>query len=100
NGRRMSDLLRDSEFVEQLQKPSHGSRGLEPDHDRRRQRRVEVPHRVAFVWQRLLDHFSVSRSNIAIVCWAACKSHPIIFISPSFDPSAVSMDTHSLHGPL
>ena len=41
----------------------------------------------------------VSRSSIAIVCWLACKSHPIIRISASFNPSAVSMDTHSLLRP-
>ena len=34
----------------------------------------------------------VSQSNIAIVCCAACKSQPIIFISASFDPSAVRVD--------
>src|SRR5262249_59297546 len=31
----------------------------------------------------------VSQSSIAITCWLACKSHPIIRISASFDPSAV-----------
>src|SRR5258708_13519882 len=41
----------------------------------------------------------VSRSNIAIDCWLECKAHPIIFISASFDPSTVSMDTHSLLRP-
>src|SRR5216683_2271024 len=35
---------------------------------------------------------------MAIVCWAACKSHPIIRISASFVPSAVGLDTHSLRG--
>jgi hypothetical protein len=28
-------------------------------------------------------------SNIATVCWRACKSHPIIRISASFGPSTV-----------
>ena len=35
----------------------------------------------------------VSRSSMAIVCCAACKSQPIIRISASFDPSAVRVDT-------
>jgi len=26
---------------------------------------------------------------MAMVCWAACRSQPIILISASFDPSAV-----------
>jgi hypothetical protein len=32
---------------------------------------------------------AVSVSNIAIVCCRACRSHPIIRISASFDPSSV-----------
>src|SRR5436189_133798 len=34
----------------------------------------------------------VSRSSIAIDCWAACKSQPISRISASFNPSAASVD--------
>src|SRR6202040_537550 len=39
-----------------------------------------------------------SLSNIAIVCCRACRSHPIIRISASFDPSSVRWTPHSLLG--
>jgi hypothetical protein len=35
----------------------------------------------------------VAVSSIANVCWRACKSHPIIRISASFDPSTVGVNT-------
>jgi hypothetical protein len=95
----MSHPVRDAQFVEQLQKPSHRAGGFEPDQDRRRQGRVEFPHGPFLVFQRLLDDFPGLAVQHRIVCWAACKSHPIILISASFDPSAVSMDTHSLLRP-
>ncbi len=41
----------------------------------------------------------VAVSSIANVCWRACKSHPIIRISASFDPSTVGVNTDSLLGP-
>ena len=98
--RRMTHAARDPEFVHQLQKPSHRARGFDPHHDRRRQAPRRIPARSLPSCFNVFSTTSpVSRSNIAIVCWAACKSHPIIFISASFDPSAVSVDTHSLLRP-
>jgi hypothetical protein len=45
----------DREFLHQPQKPAHRTRRLDPDHDRRRNRRIKLPDRPAFVCQRLLD---------------------------------------------
>jgi len=39
----------------------------------------------------------VSLSNIAIVCCRACRSHPIIFISASFDPSSVRLGHRTVY---
>src|SRR5580704_7078545 len=41
----------------------------------------------------MLSTSPVVVSNIATVCWRACKSHPIILISASFGPSAVGVNT-------
>jgi hypothetical protein len=67
-----------------------------PTTDWCRQAGVEFPTAPAWCFKVFPTISPAWRSNIAIVCWAACRSHPIIFISASFDPSAVSMDTHSL----
>jgi glyoxylase-like metal-dependent hydrolase (beta-lactamase superfamily II) len=42
----------------------------------------------------------VSRSNIAIDCWLACKSQPTSLISASFNPSAVEWTTPSLRASI
>jgi hypothetical protein len=39
-----------------------------------------------------------SISNLAIVCCRACRSHPIIFISASFNSTSVRWTPHSLLG--
>jgi hypothetical protein len=36
-------------------------------------------------------------SSIAIVCWRACKSHPIIRISASFGPSTVRVNAETVY---
>src|SRR5580704_8889951 len=41
----------------------------------------------------MLSTSPVVVSNIANVCWRACKSHPIILISASFGPSTVRVNT-------
>ena len=90
----MADAARDAQLLHQPQEPAHRPGRFDAHDDRRRQAGVELPDRLALVLQRAARPISpVSRSNIAIVCWLACKSHPIIRISASFDPSAVRVDT-------
>jgi hypothetical protein len=57
NLRGIANLAPNSEFLHQSQKPSHRSSGFNAYDDRRRQARVEVPHRRAIVRQGSFDDF-------------------------------------------
>jgi hypothetical protein len=47
--RRMSDQTLDSQFFHEVQKPRHRSRGFDTHTHRAWQRRIKLPHVVAFV---------------------------------------------------
>ena len=83
NPRRMADVTGDSELVHYAKKPPHRPRGLDADHDGGRQRRVKLRTVCASCFNVPSLISPVSRSSIAITCWLACKSHPIIRISAS-----------------
>ena len=89
----MTDVAGNSEVLHQRQKPPHRTSGFKADDDRSGECGVEVPHGVGLMFQRGFGNFSRVPSSIAMDCWLACKSQPIIRISASFDPSAVRVDT-------
>src|ERR1700691_4305585 len=93
NRRRMTNLTVDSQFFHQEQKPLHRSGRFDAYSHRTGKSRIKLPHAFAFVRQSLVHDFPVAVSNIAKVCWRACKSHPIIRISASFVPSTVGVNT-------
>jgi hypothetical protein len=98
DGRRMPHPARDPQLLQHPEKPPHGFGGFDADHRRSWHRSAKTP--VSPWCARVRSTTSpVSPSNIAIVCGAECKSHPIIRISASFVPSAVGLDRHTLLGP-
>src|ERR1700677_2517230 len=93
NRRGMTYLTVDSQLFHQVQKPLHRPSRFDAYTHRTGKRGIKLPHTVAFVRETLVHNFSRRVSSIANVCWRACKSHPIIRISASFDPSTVGVNT-------
>ena len=48
----------DRQLLHQPQEPAHRTRRFDPDHDWRRNRRIKLPDRPAFVLQRPLDDYT------------------------------------------
>ena len=58
NLRGIPHLALDSQLLEQVQKPLHGSDGFDAYQHRMRKLSIKLPHLVAFVHQRLIHNFS------------------------------------------
>jgi hypothetical protein len=93
----MAYLVINAQFLQQLQKPVHRSGGFDPHQNLAGSAEQNFRTSSPSCWRVFSINSPVSLSNIATLCCRVCTSTPIIRISASFGPSAVTVNTETVY---